>query len=145
MCIRDRKGTAPGPALSGGIGKTRKKNARTKLPSPIIKETLQTLTLKTPKHLKEPKEKDEDLKTRKAPGASQRENADPKTQKRPGATQGENSNPKTQKLPGVIRGEEPRKPENCRARWRRGSQLITAAPLESSTLRWTPRENALAT
>ena len=87
------------------------------------------MTLKFPKHLKEPKEKDEDLKTQKAQGA----------------TQGENSDPKTQKLPEIIQGGEPRKPENCRALRRRESQLITAAPLESSTLRWTPRENALAT
>ena len=117
--------------------------------------------IKIPNHLKEPKEKDEDLKTQKAPGttqgenadpktqkrlrATQGDNADPKTQKRPGATQRENSNPNTQKLPEVIQGGEPRKPKNCRARWRRESELITAAPLESSTLRWTPRENALAT
>ena len=87
------------------------------------------MTLKFPKHLKEPKEKDEDLKTQKAPGA----------------TQGENSDPKTQKLPEIIQGGEPRKPENCRARRRRERELITAAPLESSTLRWTPRENAVAT
>ena len=60
--------------------------------------------IKIPNHLKEPKEKDEDLKTQKAPGTTQRENADPKTQKRPGATQGVNSNPNTQKLPDVIQG-----------------------------------------
>ena len=47
----------PGPALSGGVGRTRKKNAGTKLPSPITQETLQSLTLKSPKHLKHPKEK----------------------------------------------------------------------------------------
>ena len=94
---------------------------------------------KIPKHLKEPKEKDEDLKTQKAPGNTQRGNADPKTQKRPGANQGVNSNPNTQKVPEVIQGGEPRKPENSRAKRRRESQLITAAPLESSTLRWTPR------
>ena len=40
--------------------------------------------------------------------------------------------------------EEPRKPENCRARRRRESQLTTAAPLESSALSWIPRGNALA-
>ena len=77
-----------------------KKNARTKLPCPITQETLQTLTLKIPKHLKQPKEKDEDLKTQKAPGT----------------TQGENSNPNTPELPEVVQGGEPRKPENCRAR-----------------------------
>ena len=86
-----------------------------------------------------------DPKTQKAPGTTQRENADPKTQKRPGVTHGVNSNPNTQKVPEVIQGGEPRKTENSRARQRRESQLITAAPLESSTLRWTPRGNALAT
>ena len=90
-------------------------------------------------------EKDQDLKTQNAPGTTQGENADPKTQKRPGATPRENSNPKTQKLPEIIQGGEPRKPQNCRARRRRESQLITTAPLESSTLRWTLGENALAT
>ena len=71
----------------------------------------------------------------------------PRRRKRPGATEGVNSNPSTQKVPEVIQGGEPRKPENSRARRRRESQLqvITAAPLESATLRWTPRENALAT
>ena len=88
--------------------------------------------IKIPKHHKEPKE-NEDLKTQKAPGTTQGENADPKTQKRPGATQGENSNPNTQKLPEVIQGGEPRKPENCRARRRRESELITLDP---------PRERA---
>ena len=53
-----------------------------------------TPDIKIPKHLKEPKEKDEDLKT----------------QKTPGATQGENPNPKTQKLPEVIQRGERRKP-----------------------------------
>ena len=70
---------------------------------------------------------------------------DLETQKAPGTTQGENSNPNTQKLPEVNQGGEPRKPENCRARRRRERELITAAPLESSTLRWTARENAVAT
>ena len=56
------------------------------------------------------------------------ENSDPKTQKTPGATRGENSDLMTQKV---------------RARRRRESQLTTAAPLESSTLRWTPRELSL--
>ena len=74
----------------------------------------------------------------KSPGNTQRRNADPKTQKRPEATQGVNTNPNTQKVPEVIQGGEPRKPENSRARRRRESQLITAAPLESATLRWTP-------
>ena len=110
-----QKGTTPVPALSGGsVGQEKKKNARTKLPSPITQGTLQTLTLKIPKHLKEPKEKDGDLNT----------------QKTPETTQGENSNPKTQKVPKIIQGEEPRIPENCRARRRRESQLTTAAPLE---------------
>ena len=66
----------------------------------------------------------------KTPGNTQRGNADPKTQKRPGATQGVNLNPNTQKVPEVIQGGEPRKPESSRARRRRESQLITAAPLE---------------
>ena len=35
--------------------------------------------------------------------------------------------------------------KSCRARRQCESQLTTAAPLESSTLRWTPRENVLAT
>ena len=55
-----------------------------------------------------------------------------------------NSDPKAQKLPETTQGEEPIKPENCRVRRRRESQLITAASLESSTLRWISRENALA-
>ena len=43
----EHKEITPGPALSGGVGKTRKKkNERTKLPSPIKKETPQTFTLK---------------------------------------------------------------------------------------------------
>ena len=54
-----------------------------------------------------------------------------------------NADPKTQKLPETIQGEETRKPENYRTRRRRESQLTTAAPLESSTLRWIPRKNAL--
>ena len=40
------------------------------MPSPITQETHQTLTLKIPKHLKQPKEKDEELKTQKTPGAT---------------------------------------------------------------------------
>ena len=95
----------------------------------MTQETLPTLTLKFRNTLSNPRRKDEDLKTQKAPGA----------------TQGGNSDPKTQKLPEVMQEGEPRKPENCRAQRRRESQPITAAPLESSTLRWTPRENALAT
>ena len=83
----------------------KKKNARTKLPSPITQETLQTLTLKIANNLEEPQEKDEDLKTYKAPGISQGENADRKTQKRPEATQGENAEPKTQKRPGATQGK----------------------------------------
>ena len=101
--------------------------------------------IKIPKHLKEPEEKDEDLKTQQSPATTKGENVYPKTQKRPGATRGENLNPNTQKLPKVIQGGEPRKPENYRTRRRRESQLITAVPLESSTIPWTPRENALAT
>ena len=69
--------------------------------------------IKIPKHLRQHKEKDEELKT--------------------------------QKTPETIQGEEPIKPENRRARGRRESQLTTAAPLKSSTLRWIPRKNALAT
>ena len=69
---------------------------------------------KNPKSLKEPKEKDEELKTQKAPGNTHRENADPKTKKRPEATQGVKLNSlyaeDTRRNP---RGE-PRKPENCR-------------------------------
>ena len=112
----EQKGTTSGPALSGGVGRTRKKNAPTKLLSPITQETLQTLTLKIPEHLKQPKEKDEDLKTQETPGTTQGEHSHPKTQKTPGATQGENSDSKTRKLPEIIQGEEPRKPENCRVR-----------------------------
>ena len=119
MCIRDRNQAA-------------QPNHARDTPNPDFK---------IPKHLKEPKEKDEDLKMQKAPGNTQRGNADPKTQKRSEATQGVNSNPNTQKVPEVIQGGEPRKPKNSRARRRRESHLITAAPLESATL----RENALAT
>ena len=97
MCIRDSARDAPNPDI------------------------------KIPKHLKEPKEKDEDLKTQKATGTNQ----------------GKNSNPKTQKLQEVIQWGEPSKPGRCLTRRRRESQLITAAPLESATLRWTPpRERA---
>ena len=78
---KQTKGTTSGPALIGGVGRTRKKNAGTKLPSPITQGTLQTLTLKIPKHRKQPKETDEDLKTRKRPGTTQGEKSDPKTQK----------------------------------------------------------------
>ena len=45
---------------------------------------------------------------------------------------------------GDVYKRQPIKPENCRVRRRRESQLITAASLESSTLRWISRENALA-
>ena len=41
----EQKGTTPGPALSEGLVRQEKKNARTKLPSPITQETLQTLIL----------------------------------------------------------------------------------------------------
>ena len=142
---RRAKRNHPGPSTERGGGRKRKKkkNARTKLPSPITQETLQTLTLKFRNTFRNPRRKYEDLKTQKAPGTTQRENADPKTRTRPGATQGVHSNPITQKLPEVVQGGEPKKPENCRARRRRESELITAAPLESSTLRWTHRENAL--
>ena len=141
-----QKGTTPGLALSeGSVGQEKKKNARTKLPSPITQETLQTLTLKFRNTLRNPSRKMKISRRTKPRGTTPRENADPKTQKRPGATQGENSNANTQKLPEVMQGGASRKPENCRARRRRESQLTTAAPLESTTLRWTPRENALAT
>ena len=122
------KGTTSGRALSGGVGRTRKKTHEPSCPPQSHKRRPKP-DMKIPKHLKQPKETDEDLNTQKAPGA----------------TQGENANPKTQKLPETIKGGEPGKPENCRARRRRKSQLITAAILESSTLRWTPQENALAT
>ena len=141
----EQKGTTPGPALSeGSVGQEKIKRTNQAAQPNHARDTPNP-DIKIPKHLKEPKEKDEDLKTQKAPGTTQRENADPETQKRPGVTQGVNSNRNTQKVPEVIQGGEPREPENCRARRRRESQLITAAPLESSTLRWTPRENALAT
>ena len=53
------------------------------------------------------KEKDEELKTQKAPGNTQRENADPKTQKRSEATQGVNSTPYTQRVSREIQGGNP--------------------------------------
>ena len=117
----EQKGTTPGPALSGGVGRTRKKTHEPSCPPQSHKRRPKP-DMKIPKHLKQPKETDEDLNTQKAPGA----------------TQGENANPKTQKLPETIKGGEPGKPENCRARRRRESQLIMAAPLVSSTLRWPP-------
>ena len=40
--------------------------------------------------------------------------------------------------------DRPRKTENYRAQQRCDNQLSTAAPRDSSTLRWTPRANALA-
>ena len=76
--------------------------------------------------------------TRNAP------NPDVKIQKTPEPLKGKDTDRKTQKAPETIQGENPRKPENCRARRRRESQLTTAAPRESSTLRWIPRGNALA-
>ena len=39
----------------------------------------------------------------------------------------------------------PIKTESCQARRRRESQLTTVAPRDSSTFRWIPRGNALAT
>ena len=165
MCIRDRprpwprtewggrrdgrkktdeqKGTTPGPVLSEGSVRQEKKRAN-QAAQPNHAREAPNPDIKISKHLKEPKEKDEDLMPQKGPGTTQRGNADPKTQKRSGATQGVKSNPNTQKLPEVIQGGNPEN-QNCRARRRRQSQLIAAAPLESSTLRWTPRENALAT
>ena len=67
----------PSTERGGSVGQEKKQNARTKLPSSITQETLETLTLKIPKHLKQPKGKDEDLKTEKAPGTTQGENANP--------------------------------------------------------------------
>ena len=52
--IDEKKGTTPGPALSeGSVGQD--KNTRTKLPSPITQETLQTLTLKLRNTLSNPR------------------------------------------------------------------------------------------
>ena len=126
-----QKETTPGPALSGG---GRQENKQTK------KRTSQA---SQPNHTRDAP--DPDIKNPETHYVTQGENSDPKTPKAPGTTQGENSNPKTQKLREIIQGGEPRKPGKCRARRRRESQLITAAPLESSTLRWTSRENVPAT
>ena len=111
------------------MGRTRKQSAETTLAQPNHTRDAPNPDIKIPKQLKQPKEKDEDLKT----------------QKTQGTTQGENPYPETQKRPQTNQGEEPIKPENCRARRRRESQLSTVGPLESSTMRWIPRENALAT
>ena len=127
----EQKGTNPGPALSeGSVGQEKKITPTNQAAQPNHARDAPNPDIKIPKHRKEHREKDEHLKTQKAPGTTQRENADPKTQKRPGATQGVNSSPNTQKAREVIQGGEPRKPENCRARRRRESQLITAAPRE---------------
>ena len=85
-----------------------------------------------------------DVKIQKTPEPLKGKDTDRKTQKAPETTQTKSSDPKAQQLPETIQGENPRKPENCRARRRRESQLTTAAPRESSTLRWIPRGNALA-
>ena len=55
----EQKGTTPGPALGEeAVGQEKKnKNARTKLPSPITQETLQTLTLKFRNTLRNPRRK----------------------------------------------------------------------------------------
>ena len=103
-------------------------NVGTKLSSPVRQGTPQTLTLRSRKHQNHLRRKA--LITRRR-----------KHQKHPKEN---NPGPKTQKLPETIQGEKPRKPENCRARRRRESQLTTAAPLESSALSWIPRGNALA-
>ena len=119
----------PGPSTERGGSVGRKENnAATKLPSPVRQGTPQTLTVRFRKHQNHLRRKT--LITRRR-----------KHQKQP---KEKNPGPKTQKLPEAIHVEEPRKPEKYRARRRRESQLTTAAPLESSTLRWIPRGNALA-
>ena len=60
----EQKGTTPGPVLSGGVGRTRKKIKRTnQAAQPNHARDAPNPDIKIPKHLKEPKEKDEDLKT----------------------------------------------------------------------------------
>ena len=89
MNKRKATGTTPGPALSEGwVGQENKRTNQAAQPNHA--RDAPNPDIKIPKHLKEPKEKDEDLKTRKAPGT----------------TQGENSNPNTLKLPEVIQGGE---------------------------------------
>ena len=77
--------TNQGPARSqGSVGQEKKRTNQATQPNHA--RDAPNPAIKVPKHLKEPKEKDEDLKTQKAPGTTQRENADPNTQKRPGET-----------------------------------------------------------
>ena len=97
----------PRPSTERGAGSTRNKNKRTnQAAQPNHAKDAPNPDRKIPEHLKEPKEKDGDLKTQKATGNTQRESSDPKTQKRSEATQGVISNPNTQKLPEVIQGGE---------------------------------------
>ena len=70
---KQTKGTAPGPALIGGVGRTRKKKHRNQADKPNHTRDAPNPDIKIPKHLKQPKEKDEDLKTQKTPGTTQRE------------------------------------------------------------------------
>ena len=72
----------PGPSTERGVGRTRKNIKRTnQAAQPNHARDTPNPDIKIPKHLKEPKEKDEDLKMQKAPGNTQRGNADPKRRK----------------------------------------------------------------
>ena len=97
----------PRPSTERGAGSTRNKNKRTnQAAQPNHAKDAPNPDRKIPEHLKEPKEKDGDLKTQKATGNTQRENAAPETQKRSDVTQAVISNLNTQKLPEVIQGGE---------------------------------------
>ena len=122
---KQKRPPQPSTERVGSVGR-KKENAGTKLPSPVRQGTPQTLTLrfrKSHNHLRRKTLMERRRKHQKQP-----------KEKDPG--------PKTQKLPETVQGEEPRGPKNCRARRRREKQLTTAAPRESSTLLWIPRENA---
>ena len=66
---------------------------------------------------------------------------DHKTQEAPETTLGEKPRSRNAETTKNNPRGKPQKPENCRARRRRESQLTTAAPLESSTLD-PPRERS---
>ena len=53
----DEQKDHPGPSTERGVGRTRKKNARTKLPNAITQETFQTLTLKLRNTYRNPRRK----------------------------------------------------------------------------------------
>ena len=69
---------------------------------------------------------------------------DLKIQKTPETTQGEKPRPQNAENTRNNSRRKTQKSGNYRAWRRRESQLTTAAPLDSSTLRWIPRGNALA-